>query len=165
MEPLMIVDLQCAFVVPPEFLRRLKAYAARFPRRIFTRFENPSGSLFRKLLQQDSCAPGTPDTTLRIPPKPGDVVFTKRGYGLSPNHIRRLRRMKVKRVTVCGIDTDACVLGVMYSLFDAGIDCRVNPGMCHSTSGKALHNAGLRIIEQQFPPPKRNDKGGGRARC
>lgn len=154
MEPLIVVDLQCAFTVPPEFLKAVKRYAARFPRRIFTRFENPSGSLFRKLLKQDSCAPGTPDTALLLQPEAGDVVFTKRGYGLSPFHIGRLREMNVKRATVCGIDTDACVLGVMFSLFDAGIECRVKPEMCYSTSGKALHRAGMSIIEQQFPPPK-----------
>ena len=155
MEPLIIVDLQCAFSVPPDFLERVKKYAARFPKRIFTRFENPEGSLFRKLLKQHSCAPGTSDTTLLIAPKKHDIVFTKRGYGLSENHIRKLRALRVKRATVCGIDTDACVLGVMFSLFDAGIECRVKPEMCWSTSGKTLHHAGMKIIEQQFPPPKR----------
>ncbi len=154
MEPLIIVDLQCAFTVPPEFVARIKKYAVRFPRRIFTRFENPQGSLFRKILKQHSCAPGTADTALMIEPKEGDVVLTKRGYGLSENHIRRLRAMRVTRATVCGIDTDACVLGVMFSLFDAGIHCRVKPEMCYSTSGRAQHNAGMKIIERQFPPPK-----------
>lgn len=154
MEPLIIVDLQCAFSVPPEFLKKVERYAARFPRRIFTRFENPEGSLFRKLLKQHSCAPGTPDTALMLQPRTGDIVFTKRGYGLSQFHVRRLRSMGVKRATVCGIDTDACVLGVMYTLFDAGIECRVKPEMCYSTSGKALHAAGMKIIEQQFPAPK-----------
>jgi nicotinamidase-related amidase len=154
MEPLIVVDLQCAFDVPPEFLQRVEKYARRFPRRIFTRFENPAGSLFRKILKQHSCAPGTPDTALLLKPEKGDVIFTKRGYGLSQNHIKRLREMRVKRATVCGIDTDACVLGVMFSLFDAGIDCRVKPELCWSTSGARLHAAGMKIIETQFPPPK-----------
>lgn len=155
MEPLVIVDLQCAFAVPKPFLKRVERYSRRFPCRIFTRFENPQGSLFRKILKQHSCAPGTPDTALLIKPQRGDIVFTKRGYGLSQSHIKKLRAMRVKRVTVCGIDTDACVLGVMFSLFDAGIDCRVKPEMCWSSSGKTLHQAGMRIIKQQFPPPKR----------
>lgn len=154
MEPLIIVDVQKAFPVPPRIINAIRRYARRFDRRIFTRFENPAGSQFRRLLKQDSCAPGTPDTALIIEPEPGDIVLTKRGYGLTTSHIRRLRAMRIKRATVCGIDTDACVLGVMFSLFDAGIECRVKPELCWSTSGRTLQRAGMAIIRQQFPPPK-----------
>ena len=153
MEPLIIVDVQRAFPPPPKFVERLRRYAKRFPRRIFTRFVNPRGSLFRTKLKQRCCAPGTRDTELLIEPEKGDIVLTKRGYGLSPNAIRRIRSLRAKRVTVCGIDTDACVLGVMFSLFDAGIECRAKPDMCWSSSG--LHREAMKIIEEQFPPPKR----------
>lgn len=151
---LVVVDLQKAFEVPPELPDRVRKYGRRFRRRVFTRFENPAGSLFRRALKQDSCAPGTEDTALLIEPEKGDVVITKQGYGLTPRDIRKIKALGAKRVTVCGIDTDACVLGVMFSLFDAGIECRVKPDLCWSTSGRALHHAGMKIIEQQFPPPK-----------
>jgi nicotinamidase-related amidase len=156
MEPLIVVDVQRAFSPPPDFIERLRRYARRFSCRIFTRFENPDGSLFRKILKQRSCAPGSADTALIIPPEKGDLVITKRGYGLQPGHIRRLRAIGVKRATVCGLDTDACVLGVMFSLFDAGIECRVKPELCWSSSG--LQREGMKIIEQQFPPPKRSSR-------
>jgi nicotinamidase-related amidase len=152
MEPLIIVDLQRAFPPPAKFVARVRRYAKRFPRRIFTRFVNPRGSLFRTKLKQRCCAPGTGDTELLIEPEEGDIVLTKRGYGLSPGAIRRIRALGAKRVTVCGIDTDACVLGVMFSLFDAGIECRAKPDMCWSSSG--LHREAMKIIEEQFPPPK-----------
>ena len=90
-----------------------------------------------------------------IAPSPGDLSFVKRGYGLDPRDVRKLRARGIRRVTVCGIDTDACVLGVMFSLFDAGIECRVKENLCWSSSGKRLHRAGMTIIEQQFPPPKK----------
>jgi len=153
MEPLIIVDLQMAFPPPPKFVERVRRYAKRFPRRIFTRFVNPRGSLFRTKLKQRCCAPGSRDTELLIAPEKGDIVLTKRGYGLSPAAIRRIRALGAKRVTVCGIDTDACVLGVMFSLFDAGIECRAKPDMCWSSSG--LHREAMKIIEEQFPTPKR----------
>jgi nicotinamidase-related amidase len=152
---LVLVDLQHAFEVPPALLLRVQRYAKRFKHRVFTRFENPAGSLFRRALKQRSCAPGSPDTTLLIQPARDDIVITKHGYGLSPRDIRRIRALGAKRVTVCGIDTDACVLGVMFSLFDAGIECRVKSDLCWSTSGAALHRAGMKIIEAQFPPPKK----------
>ena len=95
-------------------------------------------------------------TDLLIEPEDGDIVLSKQGYGLSAAAIRRLKKMGVKRVTVCGIDTDACVLGVMFSLFDGGIECRVKPDLCWSSSG--LHRQGMAIIEEQFPPPKKKGK-------
>lgn len=147
-DTLLIVDLQRAFDVPPRLVENITRYAARFRRRVFTRFVNPPGSLFRRRLRQRCCAPGSEDTELLIPPGPDDLVFTKASYGLAKRDLTRLKRMGVKCVTVCGIDTDACVLGVMYSLFDAGIACRAKAAYCWSTSG--LHRAGLQIIRSQF---------------
>jgi nicotinamidase-related amidase len=152
MEPLIIVDLQKAFPPPPKFVERVRRYSRQFKRRIFTRFVNPKGSLFRTKLKQNSCLPGTADIDLLIQPEKGDIVLSKQGYGLSAAAIRRLKKLGVRRATVCGVDTDACVLGVMFSLFDAGIECRVKKGMCWSSSG--LHREGMAIIEEQFPPPK-----------
>ena len=153
MEPLIIVDLQRAFPPPAKFVERLRRYSRRFPLRIFTRFVNPTGSLFRTKLKQRSCLPGTDDLELLIEPENGDIIFSKKGYGLSAAAIRRLKKMKIKRVTVCGIDTDACVLGVMFSLFDAGIECRVKSDLCWSSSG--LHRQGMAILQAQFPNPKK----------
>jgi nicotinamidase-related amidase len=150
----MLVDLQRAFEVPPALIERIRRYAKRFHCRIFTRFENPPGSQFRRLLKQKCCAPGSEDTELYIAPSPGDLSFVKVGYGLSARDIRRLKSRGIRRVTVCGIDTDACVLGVMFSLFDAGIECRVKKDLCWSSSGRRLHRAGMAIIDQQFPAPK-----------
>jgi nicotinamidase-related amidase len=151
---LLVVDLQQAFEVPPALIERVRRYAKRFHCRIFTRFENPPGSQFRRMLKQKCCAPGSKDTRLFIEPEAGDLSFVKRGYGLPPRQIRRIKARGIRRVTVCGIDTDACVLGVMFSLFDAGIECRVKKDLCWSSSGRRLHRAGIAVIEQQFPTPK-----------
>jgi nicotinamidase-related amidase len=101
------------------------------------------------VLKQKSCAPGSPDTNLLIAPQPDDLVFEKTGrYGLTEEHIRQLKRRHIRQVTVCGLDTDACVMGVMFSLFDHEILCHLKENMCWSSSG--LHAAALRIIRQQF---------------
>lgn len=149
---LMIVDVQRAFEPPAAFLRKLRTYSRRFPCRIFTRYINPAGSMFRTMLKQKCCAPGTPDIELLIEPAEGDLVFSKSTYGLTPAHIRQLKRRGITCLTVCGQDTDACVLGVMFSLFDAGIECHLKETMCWSSSG--LHAPALRIAREQFPPPR-----------
>ncbi len=149
---LLIVDVQKAFAPPPKFVARLWRYSRHFPCRIFTRYTNPFGSLARKVLKQKCCAPGSSDTELLIEPCAGDVVLNKPArYGLSPAQIRQFRRRGIKRVTVCGLDTDACVLGVMFSLFDAGIECHLKETMCWSSSG--LHKSAVAITRKQFPDP------------
>ena len=79
-------------------------------------------------------------------------MIDKSTYGLTPAQIRRIKARGITRVTVCGLDTDACVLGVMFSLFDAGIACHLKEEMCWSSSG--LHRPALAIIRSQFPAPR-----------
>ena len=150
---LFIVDVQRAFDPPPAFPRKLERYSRRFPCRIFTRYVNPAGSAFRRLLKQKCCAPGSADTELLLSPAEGDLVIDKVArYGLTPAQIRTLKRRKIQCVTVCGLDTDACVLGVMFSLFDNGIECHLKEDMCWSSSG--LHRPAVKIIREQFPAPR-----------
>jgi nicotinamidase-related amidase len=148
----MVVDVQRAFRPPPRFLRKLNRYVHHFPCRIFTRYLNPAGSMFRRQLKQKCCAPGSRDIELLLETRRGDLIFEKTTYGLSPRHIAQLRRRRITRVIVCGQDTDACVLGVMFSLFDAGIECHLKEEMCWSSSG--LHRAALAIAREQFLAPR-----------
>lgn len=148
---LLIVDLQAAFAVPPKLVAQIETFSQRFDRRIFTRFVNPPGSFFRRKLGFTSCGPGSPDLRLLIEPGPRDLVLNKPSYGLTPAQVRRLRDLGIRRVTVCGIETDACVLGVQFSLFDGRIDARVVERLCWSAEG--LHDCAVRIMRRQFPKP------------
>ena len=155
---LLIIDVQAAFSIPPSLVADIEKYGRRFRRRIFTKFVNRPGSLFRTHLGHDSCAPGSPDTRLLIPPSAGDLVFTKASYGLRPYHLRKMRALGIREVEVCGVDTDACVLGVMFSLFDAQIAPKLVRRLCWSSQN--LHREALEIMQAQFalpaaPRPKR----------
>jgi len=150
---LVIVDVQCAFPMPDRIVKAIRTYSEGFDVRVFTRFINPKGSVFRKRIGMRSCTPGSVDTTLLISPTRGDIVLEKETYGLTSQHLTRLKRRGIKRATVCGLETDACVLGVMFTLFDAGIDCEVKPELCWSSTG--LHRQALKVIATQFPPLKR----------
>lgn len=156
MDALVIVDLQKAFDPPAPVVARIRERAPSFPLRVFTRFVNPPGSLIRRKLQHNSCAPGTPDLDFILPPSPGDLVLEKFGYGLDALAVRHLREAGLRHVMVCGGDTDACVLGVLFSLFDGGIDCSLDPTLCWSTAG--LQEPALRIIAEQFGTPRDLEK-------
>lgn len=145
---LLIVDLQQAAAVPPRVVAGIRRYAQGFDCRVFTRFVNPRDSLFRRQLDQHCCHPGSADTRLLIEPGPDDLVLAKPGYGLPAAAVRKIRRLRAREIVVCGIDTDACVLGVMFSLVDAGIPCRAKAAHCWSSSG--LHGPAVRILRQQF---------------
>ena len=148
MHALMVVDLQKEFNVPAAVVDRIRARAEQFPVRVFTRFCNPPGTLFRRKLDRKMCAPGTPGTELVLDPKNNDLVLEKSTYGLTAEHINKLRSAAITEVTVAGVDTDACVLGVLFSLWDHGINCRLAPDICWSSSG--LHEAAVKIAEEQF---------------
>ena len=148
---LIIVDVQVAFSPPAALLKKIETYARGFDRRVFTRFVNPPGSLFRTTLKQTSCAPNTRDVALLVEPQRGDLILDKTGYGLNVRHIAKVKALGAKTVTVCGLDTDACVLGVMFSLFDAGIVCVARRDLCWSSTG--LQREGIAIIDEQFPLP------------
>lgn len=145
---LIIVDVQREFPIPPQMLNRIEAYSRTFPCRVFTRFINPPGSFFRRKLKMTCCAPNSKGTELLIPPQRGDIVFDKHGYGLDSAQLQRLKRRGISRAVVCGLETDACVLGIMFSLFDAEIDARIEPTLCWSSTG--LHLEALQIIAMQF---------------
>ncbi|HRP04458.1 MAG TPA: isochorismatase family protein [Opitutaceae bacterium] len=148
---LIIVDVQQEFPIPSALVRKIEAYSRQFTCRIFTRFVNPSDSFFRRKLKIKCCAPGSIGTKLLIAPSKDDIVLDKDTYGLAPRQIRQIKARGITRVVVCGLETDACVLGIMYSLFDSQIHARVEPSLCWSSTG--LHREALEIIAMQFEPP------------
>lgn len=147
---LLIVDVQQAFPVPRSIVEKIERYSHSFSCRIFTRFINPPGSFFRTRLKMTCCKPGSADTVLTLSPREGDIVLNKSTYGLRPAQLTRIKKAGISRVVLCGVETDACVLGIMFSLFDAGIDAEVKPELCWSSTG--LHREALKIIAMQFRP-------------
>lgn len=148
MDAIIIVDLQKAFPIPSELLDKIEERARTFPRRVFTKFVNDPETLFYRKLKRTSCMPGLPETELIFEIQPEDIVIEKRGYGLETAAIERLKAAGIKKALVCGVDTDACVLGVVFSLFDAGVDCEVERDLCWSSTG--LQEPALKIVREQF---------------
>lgn len=148
MDAIIIVDLQKAFPVPPDIVRTIEERSREFPLRIFTKFLNQPDSLFCRKLKRSSCLPGSPERELLLETTSRDIILEKTGYGLTADQIQQLRRLKVRKALVCGVDTDACVLGVVFTLFDAGIDCEVDPKLCWSSTG--LQDEALTIVREQF---------------
>ena len=149
----MVVDVQEPLPIPDGLVQRIERFARRFTLRVFTLFVN----------QPESPAPHMPElgraskrVKLRLKPRPGDMVIRKSGYGLAAAAIRRLKSAGVKRASVCGVETDACVMGVMFSLLDNGIEPELVERLCWSSS---RHEAAARkILRLHFPGAKRKGR-------
>lgn len=148
MDAIIIVDLQKAFPIPPQLVEKIEQRSRAFPLRILTKFVNEPDSLFRQKLKRTSCTPGLPETELLLPTTEKDIVIEKRGYGLNSAEVERIKAAGVKKALVCGADADACVLGVVFALFDAGVDCEVERDLCWSSTG--LQEPALQIVREQF---------------
>jgi len=148
MDAIIIVDLQRAFPIPRPLLEKIEERSRQFPLRVFTQFINEPDSLFRRKLKRTSCTKGLPETDLLLPVTSRDIVIQKREYSFNSGEVERLKKAGVTKALVCGADTDACVLGVVFALFDAGIDCEVEHDLCWSSTG--LHEPALKIIREQF---------------
>jgi nicotinamidase-related amidase len=86
-------------------------------------------------------APGIQDAVDHVVPK----------HGLAPDPedlLPILRRMGVRRVELCGFDTDQCVLATALMLWDAGIAPRVLAALCSSSGGADMHESGLAITRR-----------------
>src|SRR5690606_15027098 len=90
MDAIIIVDLQKAFPVPTDIVRRIEQRMKPFRMRVFTKFINPPGSIFRRRLNRTSCTPGDPETELLLTAGPHDLVVEKASYGLGPDHLAAL---------------------------------------------------------------------------
>ena len=154
-----MVDIQQGFL--NEFTAHLPGRVAHlidsgaYAPLLFTRFINPPGSAYRRLLDWDACA-GPPETSL-APELAGyserGRVFDKHGLAGLPTDLRdHLRELQASRVYVVGIDTDMCVLKCAMDLFDLGVEPIVWADCCASTAGLQAHLAGLAILGRNIGP-------------
>ena len=77
-------------------------------------------------------------------------IFEKTGYGLTFSQIEELKSLNIKEIEICGTDVDACVLAIMFNLFDAGIKPVLLKDLTASSTNKNLETYAFEIIKNQF---------------
>jgi nicotinamidase-related amidase len=165
-EPLMIVDVQVGFLNP--FTRHLPERIVRLIERgdyspvLFTRFVNvPESPYWRFLnwrdLSDQEHTEIAPELTRFVQP---ELIFTKPGYaGMSDELAAYLRDSGYEQITLCGIDTDMCVLKIAMDVFDLGIRPIILVDCCASTSGLQSHLAGLAVLARNIGADQLRDAG------
>jgi nicotinamidase-related amidase len=152
---LIIVDVQKGFVnawtqaIPA----RVEALQDRFDLVLATRFVNPPGSPFRRLMDWPRFAPGSDEAELAFTPRAGTPVLEKAVYSALDTGLRdRLGRSGVRTVHLAGIATDNCVLKTAVDLFEAGWRPVVLEDCCASHGGPECHAAGLLVLRRLIGP-------------
>ena len=148
---LVIVDVQKGFVnrwtegIPA----RVAALQDRFDLVAVTRFVNPAGSPYRRLLRWFRFAPGSEDTALAFTPRGDALVVDKSGYSCLVPPLRGwLDGHGIKVVHLCGIATDNCVLKTAVDLFEARFRPVILQDACASHGGPECHEAGLLLLRR-----------------
>jgi len=151
---IIIVDVQEGSVIPTELVERIEKASRHFKKRVFTKFVNREDSLFHKQLGWKGGPKTADEVRLLIKPRSDDLELVKYGYGLPEQLLSQLKTLGCDEFVVCGAETDACVLAVLFSLFDAGIRARVETTLCN---GK-LNDQAFAIMTRQFRWPPKKDQ-------
>ncbi|MBD8491385.1 isochorismatase family protein [Pseudomonas syringae] len=134
---LLIVDVQSTFSPPQWLIDRIRFLSATLPTIASVELHDETVTPFQRQL---GWHPAAEDENLIE----ADEVFVKHGYGQTPEAIAHLKGLGVKRVLVCGMQTETCVLAAGFALFDAGL----NPTLITDlTVGSSLDRSGKMGIE------------------
>lgn len=151
---LIIVDVQRGFCneQTAPTIPRIASLQPSFDPVIITRFVNPPGSHYERRTKSQSQRPKSAEVELAFEPVPRAVILDKETYGLGPHLERVLELTRGKRLTVCGWDTEVCVLAVAVQLMDAGRDVNVIAEYCQSCNGIEQHLIGLETLRRTLGP-------------
>ncbi len=146
---LLIIDVQVGFVndATRHILPKVEALQKQYPHVYATRFINAEGSPYRWLLDWHRFYESSDDVPLAFQPVDGITVIDKHVYTcVTPEFIEDLHSKGIEEVSICGIDTDACVSACAVDLFENGFRPVLLSEACASHAGADYHEAALRIL-------------------
>lgn len=157
---LVVIDVQNHFVnrhtknLPKRIAGFIKRNEGKFDFVIFTRFINKEDSNFVKCLEWKECF-DLPETGIHhelLDHANKNKIFEKNSYSIfkSKPLNRFLKRNRISKLFLCGIDIDACLLASAFEAFDLGYDLKILTELSFSSSGGKLNEAALEIIKRNL---------------
>lgn len=147
---LLIIDLQTGFVKKGmdkvvQYVQTL-AQSQNWDVIIQTRWENYMGSQYEERLGYQDV--GNSKETAMVLSDITDHIITRTCYTCWGDKLKRLLT-KDDEIHVCGLETDACVMATLFSLWDNGYQFKVHQGGV-STPDKSIQAAAIKMITRQF---------------
>lgn len=151
MKCLAIIDVQKGFI--NESTQHIPALVEDLQKKyefvIATRFFNPEGSFFRKLILWEKFDLESSEFQLAFCPEKHVIILDKPLYTfVNDRTIKYFKDHHISEVHICGIDTDICVTKAAVDLFEAGIVPVVLAGYCASHAGKTAHENALLTLQR-----------------
>ncbi len=121
---------------------------------LFAKFVNhENANVYKNFGWKKMCTP--PDTDICDEFKEyikTDNVFQKDTYSTfkSKSFLSYLKNNNVTELSLCGFDTDACILATAYEGFDLGYKINVIDDLTASHSGELFRDSGLNIINKNI---------------
>ncbi len=153
---LLIIDVQKFFI--NEFTREVPNKIANFVEThkfdfvLFFKFVNSKDSNFVKYLDWQKMF-DSPD--IDIVPElekfvTKDNVFTKSSFSAfkSEKFLKFLEDNEIKKLYICGFDTDGCVLSTALEGFDLGFEVKILQDLCASHHGEEYHKNTIKILKR-----------------
>ncbi|WEK57937.1 MAG: cysteine hydrolase family protein [Candidatus Brevundimonas phytovorans] len=113
-QALLIIDVQPSFNPPDWLIAGINRLVGTMPSIATVERHDETVTPFQRQL---GWTPGPDDDSLIK----ADVVHVKHGYAPTLETVAHLKALNPKRVLVCGIQADTCVLAAGFALFDAGL--------------------------------------------
>ena len=156
MKTLLVIDMQNGFIKSGN--KKLPSLIAKYISKesydevIFTKFINHSQSPFVRLLgwKKLFTSPETDIVPELMPFVKSGSVFIKSTYSAfkSKKLLSFLKRKGIKRLDICGLEADGCVLGSAFEAFDLGFEVNVLRKLICSTA--ALNKATDGILKRNI---------------
>ena len=148
---LLVVDVQKGFIndYTKHILGNISNLLESFDIIFATKFYNKTGSFYDTLLNWEHVRKDTDEFSLAFIPNNKTEIIEKSVYScVTPYFLKRLRDNCIKKVYICGIDTDICVTKCAVDLFENGIIPIVIENYCASTGGIQAHICGISTIKR-----------------
>lgn len=154
MKNIIIVDMQKGFINQNNqfLIEKINSYLHLncFENIFYTKYINQSGSPFLEILKWNGMLKNE-DQQIVVDILSNSTIFTKSGYGLTPDMIKCLKDKNITEIELCGTDTDACVMAISYNLFDNNIKPIILSSLCgSSSSNNKIHNNSIEIMKRSF---------------
>ncbi|MEH2198576.1 isochorismatase family cysteine hydrolase [Nostoc sp.] len=152
---LFIIDIQNGFITQntSHIPQRVKSLLEQnlFERVIFTKFINTPNSPYVKYLNwHNLISPVEQKIVDEIEPF-AQVTFDKTIYtACNEETLNFLTKNDIKKVFICGLDTDSCVLKTAVDFFENNIKPYILEYYSASTGGDKIHQAGILVLSQMI---------------
>jgi len=152
--PLLIIDLQNIFLekVPSPFIAKLVGFIDQWPKEqlYWLRYLNLPDSLFAKCIDWQECMTSPGKDLITPAGHETRRVIDHFGYAPPPELIAEFKKVGYQKVSICGVDTDACVMAHTFSLWDNDIQPIIHANYCASSGGDEMHKAAISMMYRQF---------------